>query len=75
MPASQVQQLLLREVTRIVTESGGLEGFDAKKWLKIWLDEPVSALEGRKPKELLTTEDGRARVLQVLKAMQSGAYL
>lgn len=61
-------------VERIVAESGDAEAFDAARWLAAWLDEPVPALGGRRPGEILDTAEGRALVSRLLMQMQAGAY-
>lgn len=65
---------LVGAVERMVAESGDAEGFDAALWLAAWLDDPVPALGGRRPGELLDTAEGRALVSRLLMQMQSGAY-
>ena len=50
------------------------EAFDAAGWLAAWLDEPVPALGGRRPGELLDTAEGRALVSRLLMQMQAGTY-
>lgn len=47
---------------------------DSGKWLGQWLERPQPALGGIKPAELLDTEVGGQRVLQVLNAIESGSY-
>jgi prevent-host-death family protein len=65
---------LLDQVQRIIDESGDPAGFDAKAWLTDWLDRPLPALGGAKPRELMTTVDGRQFVSKTIAQMQSGAY-
>lgn len=65
---------LVGQVERMVAESGDSEDFDAAGWLAAWLDDPVPALGGRRPGELLDTAEGRALVSRLLMQMQSGAY-
>ena len=65
---------LIGQVERIVKESGNPEGFNAAKWFSEWIEQPVAALGGRKPEELLDTSDGREAVSRLLAQMQSGAY-
>lgn len=67
---------LLGQVEQMLAESGSeaVEDFDAAAWLAAWLDEPVPALGGRRPGELMDTAEGRALVSRTLRQMQSGAY-
>ncbi|MEQ7156529.1 antitoxin Xre/MbcA/ParS toxin-binding domain-containing protein [Brevundimonas aurifodinae] len=65
---------LIGQVEAIVSESGSSPDFDASAWLSEWLNEPVAALGGRKPVELLDTLEGQALVSDTLGRMQSGAY-
>lgn len=65
---------LIGEVERMVAESGKPEGFDAGAWVADWLEQPVPALGGQKPAELMDTLSGQALVLDVVARMQSGAY-
>lgn len=62
------------QVERIVRESGRGNAFDAKKWVRQWLSKPHVALGGKRPDELLKTEDGRRALHELLARMQSGAY-
>lgn len=48
--------------------------FDTERWLKQWLRQPQPALGGARPIDLLGTQAGTQTVLQVLAAMESGAY-
>ncbi|MCD9046813.1 antitoxin Xre/MbcA/ParS toxin-binding domain-containing protein [Luteimonas sp. MHLX1A] len=48
--------------------------FDVEKWVGEWVERPQPALGGMTPAELMDTPSGRASVMRVLGAMQSGAY-
>lgn len=61
-------------VARMVAESGGQEGFDAKGWVLDWLTRSHPALGNRCPEELLDTEEGRQFLRDILGRQQSGAY-
>lgn len=61
-------------VTRMVTESGAPARFDAAGWTARWADSPVPALGGQRPRDVMTTPEGRALVLRLLRSMQSGAF-
>jgi putative toxin-antitoxin system antitoxin component (TIGR02293 family) len=65
---------LVGQVQAMVAESGNPEGFDAEKWLSNWLREPVPALGGQRPIELLDTMEGQALVSTIVARMQTGAY-
>jgi putative toxin-antitoxin system antitoxin component (TIGR02293 family) len=65
---------LVGQVQAMVEQSGDPAGFNAPKWLSQWLREPVPALGGQRPVDLLDTIEGQALVAQTLGQMQSGAY-
>lgn len=50
-------------------------GFDSRAWFAGWLREPVRALGGVRPIELLDTSDWQKTVSTVLAQMQSRAEL
>lgn len=66
---------LIGQVEALVNEQGRPEGFDAAKWFHEWIKEPVPALGGRKPAELLDTKEGQQIVSGLLDAIRAGAYL
>ncbi|WP_176668768.1 MbcA/ParS/Xre antitoxin family protein [Variovorax sp. SG517] len=39
-----------------------------------WLDQPLSALNGQRPGDLMDTAEGQAMVSRLLSRIQSGAY-
>lgn len=65
---------LIRQVEVMVAESGRPEGFDAAAWTSRWLREPVPALGGALPLDLIRTPEGAELVSDILARMQSGAY-
>jgi putative toxin-antitoxin system antitoxin component (TIGR02293 family) len=65
---------LIGQVQTIVEQSGNPEGFDAARWLGQWLDEPLPALGGERPADLMDTAEGRGLVSNLLAMAQSGAY-
>jgi putative toxin-antitoxin system antitoxin component (TIGR02293 family) len=65
---------LVGQVQAMVEESGNADGFDAPKWLSGWLREPLPALGGQRPVDLIDTMEGQAMVAQALGQVQSGAY-
>lgn len=66
---------LLGQVEAIVRESGNPDGFDASAWLTRWLREPLPALAGARPLDMLDTIEGQRLVSDMLSRMQSGAYV
>lgn len=65
---------LIGQIEVIVAESGRPEGFSAAKWVSEWLFRPATALGGRRPYELMDTDDGRRIVYELVSRMQSCAY-
>jgi putative toxin-antitoxin system antitoxin component (TIGR02293 family) len=65
---------LVGQVEAMVQQSGEPEGFDAASWLSRWLQEPVPALGGARPVDLMDTMEGQGLVSTILSQMQSGAY-
>lgn len=65
---------LFGQVETMVQESGNSEGFDPAVWTLRWLEEPLPALGGRTPMELMDTMEGQALVSDTLAKVQSGAY-
>ncbi|MES2937307.1 MAG: antitoxin Xre-like helix-turn-helix domain-containing protein [Pseudomonadota bacterium] len=65
---------LIGQVQASIEESGAPEGFKPAKWFGEWISQPLPALGGRRPEELLDTADGRELVSKLLAQMQSGAY-
>ncbi len=64
---------LIGQLVAMVEDSGDLGGFDAAAWLSRWLGEPLPALGGRLPLDLLDTMEGQALVGATLAKMQTGA--
>ena len=65
---------LVGQVQNIVDESGDPQGFDATAWVSRWLNEPLPALGGVRPLDLLDTTAGQALVSNTLAQIHSGAY-
>lgn len=65
---------LIGQVQAMVAESGEPEGFDAAKWVSHWLQQPLPALDGKRPIDYLDTMEGQSLVANLLAMMQSGAY-
>jgi putative toxin-antitoxin system antitoxin component (TIGR02293 family) len=66
---------LIGQVETLAEEQGAPAGFDAAKWFRDWMRQPVPALGGRKPVELLDTKEGQQIVSGLLDAIRAGAYL
>jgi putative toxin-antitoxin system antitoxin component (TIGR02293 family) len=58
----------------MVQESGDPTGFDSTAWMARWLNDPLPALGGARPIDLMDTMEGQALVSTVLAQLQSGAY-
>jgi putative toxin-antitoxin system antitoxin component (TIGR02293 family) len=65
---------LVGQVEAIVRESGNARGFDAAAWMSRWLDEPLAALGGVRPIDLMDTMEGQGMVSNTLAQIESGAY-
>ena len=65
---------LVGQLEAMIEESGDLEGFDAPSWMSRWLQEPLPALGGVRPIDLMGTMEGQALVSTALAQAQSGAY-
>lgn len=65
---------LVGQIETMVEDSGNEENFDAPEWLSRWLLEPLPALGGGKPIDLLDTMEGQGLVSRALSQIQSGAY-
>ena len=65
---------LVGQVETMVAESGNPEGFDAKAWLARWLSEPLPALGGVRPADLMDTMEGQNLISIMLGRIGSGAY-
>lgn len=65
---------LVGQLEAMIEESGEAKGFDSTAWLSQWLREPLPALGGARPMELLDTMEGQALVAQTLAQVQSGTY-
>jgi len=65
---------LVGQVEAMVEQSGDPTGFDAKAWLARWLIDPLPALGGARPLDLMDTMEGQNLVAATLARVQSGAY-
>ncbi|MGI4765347.1 MAG: antitoxin Xre/MbcA/ParS toxin-binding domain-containing protein [Janthinobacterium lividum] len=79
LPLAESERLLgcarlIGQVQAIVEESGDPDGFDAAAWLWNWLKEPLPALGGVRPLDMLDTIEGQGLVSATLARIQAGAY-
>ena len=66
---------LIGQVDAMVRQSGEPPPrFSAARWFSAWMAEPVAALGGACPQELLDTADGREALGNLLLQMQNGVY-
>ena len=65
---------LVGQLEAVIQESGDPEGFDATAWMSHWLNDPLPALGGARPIDLMDTMEGQALVSTTLAQLQSGAY-
>lgn len=65
---------LVGQIQNIVEESGDPQGFDAAAWMSRWLNEPLPALGGVRPLDLMDTMEGQTLVSNTLAQVQGGAY-
>jgi putative toxin-antitoxin system antitoxin component (TIGR02293 family) len=65
---------LVGQIEAMVEDSGDPEGFDATAWMARWLNDPLPALGGARPIDLMDTMEGQALASTVLAQLQSGAY-
>ena len=71
VPAREVVAL----ADAMVREAGEApDDFDAAHWFARWMADPVPALGGLAPQELLDTADGREAISTLLYQMKSGVY-
>lgn len=71
-----LMELINKVEDMIAAEQDNAEArdFDVEKWVGSWIQKPQPALGGLAPAELMDTPTGRASVMRVLGAIQSGAY-
>lgn len=73
-PGLAVRRRLLAHVRRLVDDGGVAVKFDAPRWLDQWLGQPLGALGGRRPIELLAEPGGEDVVTSLVASMASGSY-
>jgi len=67
-------ETLIGMVQTMVEQSGNPEGFDAARWVSVWLAQPLPALGGATPASYMDTFEGQKLVTGLLAMSQSGAY-
>jgi len=55
--------------------AAGAENFDAESWVGEWVQQPIPALGGQRPIDLMDTPAGREAVMQVIEADREGVFL
>lgn len=70
-----IKTILINQVRSMVMQSGVYDGFDEKIWLARWLFEPLPALGGKCPSDFLGDIERQKVVIDILSAMQSGAFV
>lgn len=65
---------MIEQVRQMVARSGDPVGFDASRWLAVWIDTPNTALGGLPPSDYLDTHEGGQIVRRLLGQMESSAY-
>jgi len=66
---------LISVAQMIVEESGDTGNFDAGVWIDNWLDQPMPALDWKKPVEYLHTDEGCELLARLLRQMQAGVFV
>lgn len=65
---------LIGQVAAMIDGSGAAAGFNPAAWLSDWLIEPLPALGGYRPLELMDTIEGQRLISNTLKQIEVGAY-
>jgi putative toxin-antitoxin system antitoxin component (TIGR02293 family) len=65
---------LVGQLQAMLEDSGDPQGFDSEAWISRWLLEPLPALGGTRPLDLLDTMEGQTLVSKALAQVQGGAY-
>lgn len=65
---------LVGQLEAMIQDSGDPANFDARAWMARWLTEPLPALGGARPADLLDTMEGQGLVAAALSKIQSGVY-
>lgn len=65
---------LVGQLEALVRECGDAADFDARAWMARWLNEPLPALGGLRPVDLMDTMEGQGLVASLIAKMESGAF-
>ncbi|MET3466514.1 antitoxin Xre/MbcA/ParS toxin-binding domain-containing protein [Variovorax atrisoli] len=65
---------LIGQVQMMADESGTSEDFDAAAWMAQWWDQPLPALNGGCPRDLMDTAEGQVMVSLLLGRLQRAVY-
>ena len=65
---------LIGQVQAMVEDGGTAAGFDPAQWVSTWLEQPLPALDGRRPAEFMDTPEGQQLVASLVERMGAGAY-
>ncbi len=65
---------LVGQLEAVIQDFDSPAGFDAVAWMSRWLNDPIPALGGARPIDLMDTMEGQALVSTTLAQLQSGAY-
>ena len=65
---------LVGQVEAMLEGSDQARDFDVPRWLSRWLRDPLPALGGERPLDLLDTIEGQSLVANTLARAESGAY-
>lgn len=68
------EKQLVAELRRAASLEPWADTFDFEGWIDDWIDRPLAALGGKRPRDYLGTADGRELVSQLLESYSSGAY-
>ncbi len=71
---AQIEAVKREIQAQIEAQADSPPGFDMDAWLQEWLQRPQPALGGRKPADLLSTEEGIESVRRALGSTLSGSY-
>lgn len=79
LPLAQSERVLglaklIGQVQHMAQKSGASDGFNAWTWFSDWVVEPLPALGGTRPFELLDTIEGQSLIAKCLNQIQTGAY-
>lgn len=66
---------LIGQVESMLGEQAAPNGIEAGKWFYKWAEDPIPALGGKAPVELLDTKEGQQVVATLLGAIGAGTYL